>query len=62
MTLLQVDVPTIARSSGVSGLLRVNVATLLGYLRQAQVAGLRSKMKKEELVHLVLVHLVGQTV
>jgi hypothetical protein len=56
-----VDVADIARSGGAGGLLRVNVPTLLAYLRAAQVAAAKSKMKKEELVQLVLNHVAGAT-
>jgi len=56
-----VDVGEIARSGGMGGLLRVNAPTLLAYLRSAQVAAARSKMKKEELVQLVLNHVTAGT-
>jgi len=57
---MQVDVAELARCGGASGLGRVNVPTLLGYLRGAQVAAAKSKMKKEELVQLVLDHVAMQ--
>ena len=51
------DVAGIARGEGSSGLLRVNMPTLLAYLRGAQVPGTKTKMKKEELVKLVIDHI-----
>jgi hypothetical protein len=54
-----VDVAAIALGEGLAGLLRLNVPTLLAYLRAAQAAGVKAKLKKEELVRLVLDHVGG---
>jgi len=50
------DIGKMAIEGGATGLLKVNVATLLDYCRREGIKGAKAKSKKDELVNLIVQH------